>query len=53
MQHAQAQHIAVWENDPHMIVVMNAKIASASINSIIVKPAVEERRAVIWSAPAA
>jgi hypothetical protein len=30
--------LAVCANEPHMIVVMKAKIASASITSIIVKP---------------
>ena len=29
---------AVCANEPHMMVVMKAKIASASITSIIVKP---------------
>ena len=41
---------AVCENDPHMIVVMNPKIAIASISSIIVKPE-DARRAVTWGLP--
>ena len=42
--------VAVCENDPHMIVVMNPKIAIASISSIIVKPE-DARRAVTWDLP--